>query len=225
MGAVASSLVIILIALIAAPVNAGLPSEPHKADAIWVEPSTVTLGTSDIGKMFNVTVSMNMTDTIFSYQFALYYNRTVLKGIEAGYTDVSTSNYFKGHTTSSEPPVIDTGTTGNGSVLAFETLLGTDSSPGHAGTLCWIEFEVLHVTVPAGGNVTCTFNLAKDNVNGGNTWWTDPSANFYTFTNAYNGKVVIVPEFSALLILPIFLGLALVAVIFSKRLPKKPEVV
>jgi hypothetical protein len=224
LGTVASSLVIILLGLIAAPVHAtaGIPSEPHNADAIWVEPSTVSLSASDIGKDFNVTVSMNLTETIFAYQFALYYNRTVLKGVEAGFTNGSTSYYFRGHATSSEGPLIDTGSTGPGSVLAYETLLDGDNSTGHAGTLAWIEFQVLsNVTVPAGGNVTCIFNIAKDNYNGGNTWWTLDGITYYTFTNTYNSQVVVMPEFPDLLILPIFLGLTLVVAIFSKRLPRR----
>jgi len=223
-GTLASSILIILIALIAAPTYAGTPSQPHNADAIWVEPNTVTLGTSDIGKTFNVTVSMNMTEPIFSYQFALYYNRTVLKCTNAGYTGAggAKSNFLEGHTTSSSPPVIDTATTGNGSVLVFETLLGSDSSSAnHTGTLTWLEFQVLSVTVPTGGNLTCIFDIARDNKDGGNTWWTDVNANFYTFKNAYNGKAVITPEFSALLILPILMGSTIAAVILSKKLPRK----
>jgi hypothetical protein len=224
-GAVASSLLIILIALIAAPVHAAIPSEPHNADAMWVEPSSIAFTPTNgtVGQEFNVTVWMNITENVFSYQIGLHYNRTQLECVTAGYTAVTTSNYFKGHSTSSPPPVIDTSTLGNGSILGFETLLDSDSLPGpHCDSLMWAEFKIL--IVPKSGSLTSTFDIKTEYPS--NTWVLDTNLNNINIV-PYNGEFVnTIPEFSALLILPIFLGLTLVAVIFRKRLPqKKPEVV
>jgi hypothetical protein len=114
---------------------------------MWVEPSCVSLpkDLAAVGYRFNVTVWLNMTQDIFSYQVGLLYNRTQLKCDRAGFTDGRTSIYFEGHF-SGESVVIDTGFLGNGSIMACETCMGSDCVSGpHIGSLLWVEFEVLVV--------------------------------------------------------------------------------
>jgi len=166
------------------------PSVPHTADSMWVEPTSVVFTTSNasVGQKFNVTVWMNITENVFSYQIGLHYNRTQLMCTRAGYTAGMTSNYFKTHTTSSEPPIIDTSTLGNGSVLAFETLEGNDFVPGpHCDSLVWVEFEILQV--PSVGNLTSTFDISTEYPS--NTWVLDQDLNNINFV-PYNANYLFI---------------------------------
>jgi hypothetical protein len=157
------------------------PSEPHAADAMWVEPSSIvfTSTNASVGTTFNVTVWLNMTEDIFAYQVALKYNRTELMCVGAGYTAGATSEYVTGHTTSSPPPVIDSHVLGNGSVLASESLLDNDNVTGpHSGSLIWAEFSIL--MMPVSGNLTSTFDITSTYPS--RTWVEDPNLNNIDFT-------------------------------------------
>jgi hypothetical protein len=163
--------------------------QPHNADAMWVEPSPIVFTTSNasLGSKFNVTVWLNMTEDIFAYQVALHYNRTQLNCTRSRYTAGSTSNYFAGHAVTAPAPVIDTGSLGNGSVLASESLLGDDIIPGpHSESLIWMEFKIL--TVPASGNLTSKFDITTEynHKPARRTWIEDPSLNDLDFTT-YDG--------------------------------------
>jgi hypothetical protein len=143
---------------------------------MWIEPSSVvfTSANATVGQTFSITVWMNITEDVFSYQIGLHYNRTQLECLSAGYTAGSTSNFFKGHSTSSAPPVIDTSSLGNGSILAFETLEGSDMIVGpHCDSLISAEFEILQV--PTVGNLTSTFDISTEYPS--NTWVLDPNLN------------------------------------------------
>jgi PKD repeat protein len=142
------------------------PSEPHAADAMWVEPSSSVFSAL---ANFNVTVWMNITENVFAYQVDLLYNSTQLNCTRAGYTAGGSSNYFKGHVTVSPPPVLSTG-----SVLAFESLSGSDMLQGpHCDSLVWAQFQIL--TAPTSGNFTSEFDISTEYPT--NTWVLDPNLN------------------------------------------------
>jgi hypothetical protein len=218
---------ILLLNMITALAMAGVASEPHVADAMWVEPSSVTFDVlnASVGQKFNVTVWLNMTEDLFSYQIAMHYNRTLLKCTQAKFTAGGTSNYFSGHATVSPTPNIDTSSAGNGSILACEACLGDDFVAGpHSESLIWAEFQIL--TVSSAGTYTSKFDISKDYLpNGaGDTWITDPSGVIYLEFTPYDGNYSIVPEFSYLLILPIFVALTTLALAYSKKTyQKKPN--
>jgi PKD repeat protein len=164
---------------------ADVSKEPHNADAMWVEPSTITLNnvTGYVGMKFNVTVWLNMTENIFGYEIALHYNRAQLMCTRAKFTAGTTSNYFAGHYTEISGPVIDTSYLGNGSVLAFESCEASDYIPGpNNGSLIWAEFQIL--TVPSSGNFTSSFDITSEYPD--NTWVKDPNLNLLSITT-YNG--------------------------------------
>jgi hypothetical protein len=156
-------------------------SQPHNADAMWIEPLSTTFNntTASVGTRFNITVWLNMTEDIFAYQVGLRYNRTQLMCTRAGYTAGGTSVYFQGHLTTSPPPVIDSGALGNGSVLASESLLDDDVLSGpHSGSLIWAEFSIL--MVPASGNLTSLFDIVSTYP--AKTWVLDPNLNNIALT-------------------------------------------
>jgi hypothetical protein len=154
--------VILLLNFMTFRAMADVPSTPHSANAMWIEPPSVVFDTSNasVGTKFNVTVWLNMTKDVFTYQISMLYNRTQLKCTRSAFTGVTTSMYMVGHATtaSGSPPVIDTSFLGNGSILASESCTGTDNVTGpHSGSLIWAEFQVL--LVPTAGNLTSKFDI------------------------------------------------------------------
>jgi hypothetical protein len=217
---VASLLSILLLTMMTAPAQADTSNEPHPANAMWVEPSSVTLDPSNasVGAKFNVTVWLNMTEDIFAYQIGMLYNRTQLKCTRSAFTAGVTSNYLAGHTASAPPPVIDTSFLGNGSILASESCLGTDNVTGpHSGSLIYAEFEVL--LVPTAGNLTSKFDVTTRYPT--TTWVKNPDLAKITVPTLENGNYTIIPVFEYMLILPIFLASTLLAIVISKKIPKK----
>lgn len=217
-GIVAIMMAIMFTAMIVTA-HADTPAEPHNADACWVEPSIINLTQSDIGTEFNATVSLNLTEAMYSYQVALHYNRTLLECVASSYTAQSTSSYFTGHSTSSPPPVIDTSSIGNGSVFAGESVLGSDSVPGHAATLFWMEFQVLNFTayLPASGSLTTKLDISTEYP--ANTFFLDTNLNNINVATS-NSSVTMAPEFPYLLLLPTFMALTLAGAVLSRRKQK-----
>jgi hypothetical protein len=178
-------------------VMADTSSEPHTADAMWVEPSSVTFTNvnGSVGQKFNVTVWLNMTKDVFNYQVGLHYNRTQLKCLRVFPTARPTSEYMAsspGGTTFVK--IIDTSFLGNGTILASEACSAPDYIPGpNSGSLFWAEFQIM--VLPTSGNFTSKFDISKEYLPGGagNTWvhdqlapaGTDTYWDFSTFDSMY----------------------------------------
>jgi hypothetical protein len=178
-----SLFIAILLALniIAISVTPGSCLEPHNANAMWVEPASVGFGPANatVGTKFNVTVTMNITQNVFTYGVGMKYDRTTLKVSKAGFTKPPTSEYMTGYATTASGPVIDTSYLQNGTILASESCSGMDFIPGpHSGTLIWIEFEFVQVPTPG---QTLPFNISRY-VNQGDTTVADDYLNTLTFT-------------------------------------------
>jgi hypothetical protein len=215
---VISLVLIFFMATTIAPTYAGIPAEPHKANAMWIEPSSIsfTPANATVGTKFNVTVAMNITKNVYVYSIGIQYNRTQIKATRAAFTEPPTSNYFTGHTTTASGPVIDTSYLGNGSVLASESCSGTDYIPGpNNGTLIWVEFQFLQAPIPGG---TLVFNMSRY-LGSSDTGVSDELLVSIAIT-VYDATYPIVPEFYAL-ILPAFLALTALAVILGKTVSKK----
>jgi hypothetical protein len=155
-------------------------SEPHNADAMWVEPSINNYSTANasIGSTFTVYVCLNIsaTQTAFSYQIGLHYNRTQLKCTGAGYTNGTKSLFMDGLTTSGLIQ-IDTSFLGNGSILASEASLSTAEPGPRAESLIWAEFQIL--IVPTFGNLTSKLNISGQyQPDGAGDTWVDTTGSF-----------------------------------------------
>ena len=165
-------------------------SQAHDADSMWIDPSSTVFDTSNasVGTTFNVTIWLNMTENIYSYQIGLHYNRTLLHCTSAGFTAGSTSNYAAGHKMVLAGPTIDTGSLGNGTVLAGESCLGNDFIAGpRSASLIWLEFQIL--AVPTSGNFTGTFDITSEYP--ANTFVLDPNLNNINF-NTYDGSYLFI---------------------------------
>jgi len=121
-------------------VNIYMPSEPHPANAMWIEPSSIT--TADIGDTFNVTVFVNITLKSFAWQVKLYFNSTFFKATKLGYTNGNKSDFF---TEYSPMPVTPRINNEEGFILHGESLLGNDEKTPGYGSLIWIEFNLSQI--------------------------------------------------------------------------------
>jgi hypothetical protein len=185
--------VLLSLGVLVFPIIAAVPSEPHNADAMWVEPLSITLSPSNasLGYKFNVTVWLNITSAnVFGYQVSMLYNRDQLACLRADFTGAGKSDFMTGHSTQTAGPLIDTETTlGNGSVQAFESCKGTDHVVvPRVGSLIWIEFQVVAVP-PDGETYTSKFDMTST-VDTGDTWVKDyPDLSAIAVTT-YDGSYV-----------------------------------
>jgi len=162
---------------------------PHDADAMWIEPVSVSLDTAthSPGYTFTIEVWLNISsDDVFGVQVALYYNRLQLKAVDSDFT-TGTENLFDGHDLSTAGPTIDTSALGNGSVLAFASCKGSDYVPAPCdGSFIWIEFEVL-AAPGMGETLTSEFDIETETGGAGRNWVKEPDTLALIPITAYNG--------------------------------------
>jgi hypothetical protein len=138
-------------------IRASAPSVPHKANALWIEPTTLSFNTSttSVGHLFNVTVFINVTDKIFMWQVNMTYDPTQLAIIKVRYTGPlgTESDFFYPLAASSPGP-----SPRPGSVLIDEALLGGVAVNGLGG-LFWVEFNI--TAAPTKGALASTLNITN----------------------------------------------------------------
>ena len=145
------------------PVFAGLPTEPHPGNAMWIEPSTLSFSTDTVspGYRFNVTVCINFTsidpgDYIGAWQFVIAYEKAYLNATGCWYTAGTMSQWFKDAGVTGTMPVTPSFGSLNDThnyVLHGETWLSGPMVPeGTPGTLSKVEFEII-AAPPKGGDI------------------------------------------------------------------------
>lgn len=187
-------------------------SEPHNADAMWIEPSSIDLTTATAGYTFNITLALNISSTysVGVWQAKVLFNTTYLKATRAGYTNGTKSDWLKGLIPVTGEPAIDNVT---GSVLVGESLLGLPvPSPG-AGTLSWMEFNLTDIpSVPSilVFNITATYKTTTTYIGD------DVNAVFTPYDS-----VAAIPEFPSPVMLSMLMILALASIVFARKQIKK----
>jgi len=212
-----SIFVLWVLLLTMSPAFAGVPSEPHAADAMWIEPSTVDLSTDtvSVGYRFNVTVWINLTESSASWQFKLAYNKNHLNATGCGYTAGDKSQFFEDLTTIPLPPSFGSINATHNYVLHAESwMMGSFRDPGY-GSLSWVEFEVMAIP-PEGQTFTSPIALVEVYPDGAETYAQDPDG-VYIALNVYE-SIYIIPEFLELLIPAVLMSLTLIAIILSTKL-------
>jgi hypothetical protein len=159
--------------------HADTPAEPHAGDAMWTEPSTISVTGANavVGYKFNVTVWINLTESSAAWEFVLAYNNSQLNATRAGYTAGGKSDFFSSILTYALPPTFGVYNATHSSVLCGETWnSGPYRDPGY-GSLEWVEFQVMSAP-PAGQTYTSMIALT-DVYPGGSadTYAQDPSMN------------------------------------------------
>jgi len=184
------------------------PTNPHPADAMWIESDIVELPANE-GYMFNLTVWINTSEPCYSWQFKIYFNNTYLNATRAGYTAGSKSEFFQGQPmTMPVSPVIDNDV---GYVLYGETLIGeAQRDPGY-GSLAWIEFEVTDASIleQLVGN-TSIFEFDSEN-----SYYMTPDLE-KTYPEVPSHELVIIPEYSSILML-VMATASIATIIFVKK--------
>lgn len=187
--------------------TAAEPTEPHPANALWTEPSTMTIDntTVEIGYRFNVTVWLNATDFVFTWQTKLLFNPTYFEALRTDYTGVGKSEFFTGHSTIPVVPVIDNTT---GFVLSGESLLVDFDVTGY-GSLIWVEFNLTRI--PPQNQLVMNFS----NID---TFVLDPDLEDLTMDIISGTDIPVIPEFPHILMLLIVTAFSAVPVILKKKL-------
>ena len=145
-------------------------------------PSVLSFDTSttSVGDTFNVTVWTNCSVSTFAWEVKIYFNQLQINVVQAGYSDLSTSQFFSGHATSPVVPFIDNT---NGVFMFGESLLDGDSKTTGGGTLFWVEFQIV-ASPPPGGTLSSLLNITNPD-----TFLLDPGLSeipVTTFNAAYS---------------------------------------
>jgi hypothetical protein len=132
-------------------VMASAVSEPHSANALWIEPSSTTL--ANLGDEFNLTVWLNASELTFAWQVKLVFNSSYLNITRVGYTNGVKSDFFSDHSTITVTPVI---MNSENYVICGETLLSGDQRASRWGSLIWLEARL--IGSPQTGQVNFSFS-------------------------------------------------------------------
>ena len=199
----------LMILLFCLQAKASEPTTPHPADAMWIESDIAELPATE-GYMFNLTVWINISEPCFSWQFKIHFNNTYLNATRIGYTAGSTSEFFEGLSTMPVPPVIDNN---DGYVLCGESLLGEEQRDPGYGSLVWIEFNVTDASIleQLVGD-TSIFEFDPDL----SYYMTPPLAMEKKYPEVPSHELVIIPEYSSILML-VMATASITAIIFVKK--------
>jgi hypothetical protein len=207
----------IILALLSLVIStyASEPSEPHPANAIWIEPSTVNLASVSVGTKFNVTVWANCSVNCGGWQIWLVYPKTYINATRAGYTADTKSEFFQNITTIPVTPSLKSHNTTHNRVEHGESWAGTGPfrSPGY-GSLCWIEFEVIAVD---GLEEELSFYAYTETVR--RTYLIDGDTGLKVDLNIDTATVI--PEYSSFML--VSLMLLSLAIAFGIKVTKKPK--
>lgn len=194
------------------------PSEPHTANAMWIEPSLIELNatTTPIGYKFNVTVWANSSLATKGWQFWLYYQNAYINATRCGYTgpDGTKSEFFQNITTMPLSPSFKVNYNATHNRLDFGEawLMGSYRGPGY-GSLAWIEFEIT-AELPGTIEIPLDIQYAYEVF--------DPPQTYLLYSDGtkkpldvYNATVV--PEFNFLTMLVLMGSFSLVIYIHKKK--------
>jgi len=183
-----------------------VPTTPVSASpggaTLKIEPETLTVGPPIPTAPFQVNVTVyNVTD-LFNWQIKVFYNTTVLNCTGASYPSY---HVFAGKFYLPIEPVMY-----QNYVLFGCTLMGAEPGFTGDGVLCQLEFKAL-----AEG----TSHLNFSEPYGGDTFLWDSGMVEIPDTMA-NGKVIVLPEFSSLL-MPLLMIATVTAVYLAAKRPLK----
>jgi hypothetical protein len=211
-----------ILMLAAIPVYAINPAEPKNANAIWLEPSTITvsgggylvyLGAYNAGDRFNVTLFANCSVTCGGWSIRLTCEKAYLNITGAVYTmpDESKSEYFQNISAIPVNPSIVSLNSTHWRIDYGESWSGTGPKrdPGY-GSLCKIEFNVTNT-----GPIFTTLAFADYTGTIRKTYLIDASDNSKVDLNVYGGQVV--PEFNPAILLTILATISIPTAIIIRR--------
>jgi hypothetical protein len=189
-----TALILILLTSALTSCTKAQPAEHHSANALWVEPSSITIDINkvSIGYKFNVTVWVNLTDNSFTWQVKLLFNNTYFNATRAGYTAESFSNWATHRTGGGTVPVSPVIDNTKGYVLHGESCMGADYVPGPiVASLMWVEFQLKKI--PPTDHLYINFSIPY----GEDTFILNPDQETITMSGGINGAdIPVIPEFT-----------------------------
>jgi len=167
-----SIMALLIILPLTSTVYATEPNEPHNANAMWIEPSTIDIGGATVGYKFNVTVWANSSLETKGWQFWLVYPNAYINATRANYTAGTKSEFMQDVNTMPVKPSfkVNWNATHNRLDYGEAWLMGDYNQPGY-GSLCWIEFEVV-ASPPEGEvlNIPLDIKWAYETMDPPQTW-------------------------------------------------------
>jgi len=139
-----SSVSIVLLGLLIASMVTVFPAISLPANAMWIQPSTLSFSTSStaVGFKFNVTVWFNVTTGTNSWQFYLIYNKAHLNAIRMDYTGYYQSQWSGSSSVNTVTPSFGNHNATHGYAFHGEVLKDSLEKTG-VGSLSWVEFEII----------------------------------------------------------------------------------
>jgi hypothetical protein len=172
------------------------PSEPHNANSMWIEPSSLSFNTAstNVGYKFNVTLYANVTHTagvdgIGAWQFKLLYESSQLNATKAWYKTGKTSGqsqFFENITVKTISPQFKTGSVTFGESWAGDPTTGPFAYPPIMGGLAIVEFNIT-AAPPPGGKLTSVLDIATPE-SSGDTFVADYDTYADVLDNVYNAN-------------------------------------
>jgi hypothetical protein len=182
--------------LSAALVFAQPPSEPHNANSMWIEPSSLSFSTAstNVGTRFNVTLYANITHTtgvdgIGGWQFKMSYDSSQLNATRALYKSGKTSGqsqFFENITVKTLTPTLKPGSVTFGESWAGDPTTGPFAFPPIMGGLAIVEFNIT-AAPPPGGKLTSVLDISTGWASG-DTFVVDYDSTLDVLDNVYNAN-------------------------------------
>jgi len=199
---------------------------------IYLQPSTINFTTANasVGTLFNVSAWVSNAPDLGGAEVYMEFNDSIINCTRCIVPDTD-PNFFM-----PEPPAVtvlpappDPGyvhlASGLGSVDVAVSKGGLPPvAPwGHSGLILTYEFNVTAVP-PAGENLTCSLHMNSTS----NTFLLDSAGNdvpnVEIVDSTYTLASAAVPEFPIGLLLLVFLGLTVTALVVRKKIPTRPNV-
>jgi len=192
------------------------PDEPHQANALWIEPSTVFL--EAVGVKFNLTVWLNTTEESFAWQLKILFHPNYFNASRLGYSGGEKSEFFSDHSTIAITPIVEND---EGYVILGETLIGNDTGSPGCGSLVWIEFSLKALPTEQHFNISCSMPYGVD------TFVLNPYLETITLQHLAGTTISIATGnlIRDLLIIAAAIGIAMIVIvgIVKRRRPSKDE--
>jgi len=182
------------------------------ADSMWIEPTSVPEEDPYVGLKFNVTVWLNVSTPANAWQFYLTYNKNHLNATRCAYSGDGKSQWSGTDAVDTVEPSFGSHNATHGYVLHGEVLKQSKTRTG-AGSLAWVEFEVLQV--PPDGQ------LLLDQVGIFDSYALDEDLNEIPLNF---GAATVIPEFTYAFLMTLLILSSMFLVIAKKRLPKSRNV-
>jgi hypothetical protein len=196
-------------------------------DRIYADPSVITLypNTTSVGTLFNVSIWCNASVAIGGAEVYMEFNDSIIN-CTRDIIPLSDPNYFYPNppnpTVLPAPPnpgYVHLGL-GLGRVQVAVSNPSLPPAPpfGHNGLIVIFEFNVTSAP-PPGGNLTCSLHLNSPI----NTYLLGAAGDVIANVEIDDGTYNFVPEFPTVLVLPLFLGLTVMALAVRKKVSTKPK--